>query len=254
MYSLNRRVSFVIAGVLCAGLMWTSSVIAQESRPKAPEKKEEASKPSAAADGAIDTIRKFIKKNSSGDAAKINRENKSWKTRLPKFPSVEFTSGKSYIWNIETNQGPIKVRFLPDNAPQHVANFIYLTELGFFDNLNFHRVIPAFMAQGGCPRGDGRGNPGYKFAGEYPRYESGELKRKHDKPGLLSMANAGAGTDGSQFFLTFVPTPWLDGKHTVFGEVTAGMDTLKKLEALGSPGRGVPKEPIKLVSATISVE
>jgi len=254
MFSSNRQFGTFIAVAICVGFFLTSSAIAQDSRPKTPEKKEEVEKPAEPVDEAIRIIRAFIVKNSSGDSPKINRENKSWKARLPKFPKVTTTPGKSYFWNITTNQGTVKVKFLPEIAPQHVTNFIYLTELGFFDGLNFHRVIPAFMAQGGCPRGDGRGNPGYRFAGEYPQNELGTLKTKHDRPGLLSMANAGAGTDGSQFFLTFVPTPWLDGKHTIFGEVTAGMDTLKKLEALGSPGRGAPKEPIKLVSATISVE
>ena len=102
----------------------------------------------------------------------------------------------------------------------HVTNFIYLTRLGFYDGLVFHRVIPSFMAQGGCPLGTGTGGPGYQFDGEFePEREA------RPAGGMLSMANAGPGTDGSQFFLTFVPTPWLDGKHTIFGEVVEGRRT-----------------------------
>jgi len=103
------------------------------------------------------------------------------------------------------------------------------------------------MAQGGCPLGTGTGDPGYRFGGEF------SPKVKHDKGGLLSMANAGPGTDGSQFFLTFVPTPWLDNKHTIFGEVVEGMDTLKKLEAAGSQG-GATSEPLKMEKVTVEVQ
>ena len=110
----------------------------------------------------------------------------------------------------------------------------------------FHRVISGFMAQGGCPLGTGTGSPGYKFGGEF------SPTVKHDVPGLLSMANAGPGTDGSQFFLTFVPTPWLDGKHTIFGRVVEGLDVLKVLEAVGSPS-GATSEPLKMEKVTIEV-
>jgi cyclophilin family peptidyl-prolyl cis-trans isomerase len=136
---------------------------------------------------------------------------------------------------------------MPDIAPMHVTSFMYLTQLGFYDGISFHRVISNFMAQGGCPLGTGTGSPGYQFEGEY------NDKVKHTKPGLLSMANAGPGTDGSQFFLTFVPTPWLDGKHTIFGEVTEGLDVLKKLEAAGSQS-GKTSEPLKMTKVTIEVK
>jgi cyclophilin family peptidyl-prolyl cis-trans isomerase len=105
-------------------------------------------------------------------------------------------------------------------------------------------VISDFMAQGGCPLGTGTGGPGYQYAGEFGRV-------KHDKPGLLSMANAGPGTDGSQFFLTFVATPWLDGKHSIFGEVVEGTETLRALEAAGSSS-GKTKEPLSIRAASIS--
>jgi cyclophilin family peptidyl-prolyl cis-trans isomerase len=128
----------------------------------------------------------------------------------------------------------------------HVTSFIYLTRLGFYDGLSFHRVIPGFMAQGGDPVGNGTGGPGYNFNGEF------SPNVKHDRGGLLSMANAGPGTDGSQFFLTFVETPWLDGKHTIFGKVVEGMETLKALEAVGTPN-GRTTEPLSMTKVTIEV-
>jgi peptidyl-prolyl cis-trans isomerase B (cyclophilin B) len=119
---------------------------------------------------------------------------------------------------IHTSKGDIHLRLLPDDAPTTVANFVNLSQRGFYDGLKFHRVIADFMIQGGCPRGTGTGGPGYKFEDECTP------KLKHDKPGKLSMANAGPGTNGSQFFITHVPTPWLDGKHTIFGEVLGPAD------------------------------
>ncbi len=178
--------------------------------------------------------------------AKIDKTNANWKSRLPKPTKVPFTSGKKYIWVLDTNKGVIEVQLLPDAAPMHVTSTIYLTDLGFYDGVIFHRVIPEFMAQGGDPTGSGRGGPGYQYDGEFGG-------AKHSKPGMLSMANAGPGTDGSQFFLTFVATPFLDGKHTVFGEVTKGMDTVKTLEKAGSPS-GTTKEKLEIKKATIRVE
>ena len=119
--------------------------------------------------------------------------------------------------------------------------------LGFYDGLSFHRVITNFMAQGGDPLGNGTGGPGYQFAGEF------DPNTKHDKGGKLSMAKAGPGTDGSQFFLTFVATPWLDGKHSIFGEVIEGLDALKALEAAGSPS-GRTSEPLRMEKVTIEVK
>ena len=117
-----------------------------------------------------------------------------------------------------TNKGTIHLRLFPEQTPITVANFVNLVQHKFYDGLKFHRVIPDFMIQGGCPQGTGTGGPGYKFKDECTR----ELK--HDKPGRFSMANAGPGTNGSQFFITHVPTPWLDGKHTIFGEVVGPAD------------------------------
>jgi cyclophilin family peptidyl-prolyl cis-trans isomerase len=194
----------------------------------------------AASDPAVAAIDKQIAD------AKIDKTNARWKERLPKPTKVSFTAGKKYIWVLDTNKGPIEVRLLPDSAPMHVTSTIYLTDLGFYDGVIFHRVIPGFMAQGGDPTGSGRGGPGYSYEGEFGG-------AKHDKPGMLSMANAGPGTDGSQFFLTFVPTGYLDGKHTVFGEVVKGMDTVKALEAAGSAS-GQTKEKLEIKKATIRVQ
>ena len=113
--------------------------------------------------------------------------------------------------NIHTNRGIINLELYPDKAPLTVASFANLSNRGYYDNLTFHRVIDNFMIQGGCPLGTGTGNPGYEFKDEF------DPNLKHDKPGILSMANSGPGTNGSQFFITHLPTPWLDNKHTVFG-------------------------------------
>ena len=119
----------------------------------------------------------------------------------------------------DTARGPIRVELLPDQAPLTVANFVNLARRGFYDGLGFHRVIADFMVQGGCPEGSGRGGPGYRFEDE-----TGNSVR-HER-GVLSMANAGPNTNGSQFFITHVATPWLDGKHTVFGKVVEGLDVV----------------------------
>lgn len=119
---------------------------------------------------------------------------------------------------LKTSKGDIKLRLFADQAPVTVANFVNLARRGYYDGLTFHRVIPDFMIQGGCPHGSGTGGPGYRFEDEC----TPELR--HDAPGKLSMANAGPGTNGSQFFITHVETPWLDGRHTVFGEVLESGD------------------------------
>ena len=125
---------------------------------------------------------------------------------------------------IETERGNITIELFEDDTPNTVANFISLAEQGYYDNLNFHRVIPDFMIQGGCPEGTGTGGPGYRFGDECMP------NRRHDAPGVLSMANAGPGTNGSQFFITHGAQPHLDGKHTVFGKVTDGLDTVNAIQ------------------------
>jgi peptidyl-prolyl cis-trans isomerase B (cyclophilin B) len=128
------------------------------------------------------------------------------------------------VARIETNKGTIRLRLEDEKVPKTVANFEKLATQGFYDGLKFHRVIPDFMIQTGCPQGTGTGGPGYKFADEFHK----ELK--HDGPGVLSMANAGPNTNGSQFFITHVATPWLDGKHSVFGRVLEGQDVVDSIQ------------------------
>ena len=178
---------------------------------------------------------------------KIDKSKANWKEHLPKPPKTSFDTSKTYKWLLETNLGNIGIRLMPDVAPMHVSSTVYLTKLGFYDDVVFHRVITGFMAQGGDPTGTGRGGPGYQYGGEF------DPNVKHDKGGLLSMANAGPGTDGSQFFLTFTPTAHLNGKHTIFGEVVEGMGTVKELEKRGSSS-GRPSEKLFIERATIVVE
>lgn len=178
--------------------------------------------------------------------AAIDRSKPDWRTRLPRPAAIAFAPGESWRARMATSKGEVVIRLLPDVAPMHVTSFAYLARLGFFDGLTFHRVITEFMAQGGCPLGTGTGGPGYKFDGEYSK------DVRHDRGGLLSMANAGPGTDGSQFFLTFVPTPWLDGKHSIFGRVEGDDATLRALEACGSPS-GRTTERLTIDKVTIEV-
>jgi len=141
---------------------------------------------------------------------------KQW-TKTPEF---KLDLRKKYSAILKTDLGDIEVTLFANKAPNTVNNFIFLAREGYYDNTIFHRVIQDFMAQAGDPTGTGRGGPGYSFRDEF------SAGLKHNKPGILSMANAGPNTNGSQFFITHVPTPWLDGKHTIFGEVTNGLDVL----------------------------
>ncbi len=177
-------------------------------------------------------------------AATVDKTNPNWKQQLSIPGMMEFKAGEKYYWDMETNMGNMSFLLFHEQTPMHASSTIYLTELGFYDEVVFHRVIPGFMAQGGDPTGTGRGGPGYRYEGEFPEGLS------HDRPGLLSMANAGPGTDGSQFFITFVPLQYLDGKHTIFGELVDGMETLKALAERGS-NSGQPTEELVINKATI---
>ena len=135
-------------------------------------------------------------------------------------PEMVIDPAKKYTATVSTDKGDMVIELFADKTPKTVNNFVFLAREGFYDNITFHRVIGDFMAQGGDPTGTGRGGPGYKFADEF------HPQLRHNKPGILSMANAGPGTNGSQFFITHVPTPHLDNRHSVFGQVTEGMDVL----------------------------
>jgi cyclophilin family peptidyl-prolyl cis-trans isomerase len=223
-----------VFSIAVAALLLSAAACPAEEKPMA---KGAAAKPRSA----VDEMDAFIEKQA------IDKSQPDWKTRLPQPPKLEFDAGKIYYWQLQTNKGAIKIKLRPEIAPMHVSSTIYLTRLGFYDGLKFHRVIPEFMLQGGDPLGNGRGGPGYKYAGEF------DPAAKHDRPGILSMANAGPGTDGSQFFITFVPTPHLDGRHTVFGEVVEGMGTVKEIEKSGTRS-GTPTEELLITDASIVVE
>jgi len=138
---------------------------------------------------------------------------------------------------LHTNHGPVEVEFFDDDAPKTVENFRKLAGDGFYDNLSFHRIIKDFMIQGGCPLGTGTGGPGYTF--------EDEINDHKVVRGALAMANAGPNTNGSQFFIvTTQEAPWLDGKHTVFGQVTNGMDNVDKIEGVATDARDMPEEPV----------
>jgi peptidyl-prolyl cis-trans isomerase B (cyclophilin B) len=138
---------------------------------------------------------------------------------------------------LHTNHGPVEVEFFDEDAPKTVENFRKLAADGFYDGLSFHRVIRDFMIQGGCPLGTGTGGPGYTF--------EDEINDHKVVRGALAMANAGPDTNGSQFFIvTTAEAPWLDGKHTVFGQVTNGMDTVDKIEGVQTDARDMPEEPV----------
>ena len=135
-------------------------------------------------------------------------------------PEMSIDPQKNYTATLVTDKGDIVLKLFAEKTPRTVNNFVFLAREGFYDGTIFHRVIADFMAQGGAPTGTGRGGPGYRFADEF------HPDLRHSKPGILSMANAGPNTNGSQFFITHIPTPWLDGKHSVFGEVIEGMEVL----------------------------
>ncbi len=167
--------------------------------------------------------------------------------------------GKDMIAVFDTNKGTFKVKLFAEKSPKTVENFVGLAEgtkewtdpktgekvkKPFYNGLIFHRVIPNFMIQGGCPVGQGTGGPGYRFDDE-----ANDLK--HSKPGMLSMANAGPNTNGSQFFVTVAATPWLDGRHTIFGEVVEGMDLIYDISKVRTGAMDRPIEPITIKTVTI---
>ena len=156
-------------------------------------------------------------------------------------PPMTIDPSKNYTAIFHTEKGDIKVTLFAEQAPKTVNNFVFLAREGFYDGTTFHRVIENFMAQGGCPHGTGTGGPGYKFEDE-----AGALGLKHDGPGVLSMANAGPNTNGSQFFITHVATPWLDGKHAVFGKVSEGMDIVMNLR-IRDPRESAPGDQLDSV-------
>ncbi|MBA3243863.1 MAG: peptidylprolyl isomerase [Actinobacteria bacterium] len=145
---------------------------------------------------------------------------------------------------LHTSEGPVEVELFPNEAPKTVENFTKLARDGFYDGLKFHRVIPDFMIQGGCPQGTGTGGPGYQFEDEFNEHKVVK--------GALAMANSGPGTNGSQFFIvTAEATPWLDGKHTVFGQVRSGQDVVDRISQADRDSRDMPKSEITIEKVEI---
>jgi cyclophilin family peptidyl-prolyl cis-trans isomerase len=156
-------------------------------------------------------------------------------------PEMGLKPGYDYHAVLVTSQGTVRVRLFAEEAPETVNNFVSLARNGYYDGTTFHRVIKDFMVQGGDPTGTGAGGPGYQIADEF------HPELRHDKPGVLSMANAGPNTGGSQFFITHVATPWLDDRHAVFGEVVEGMDVVNSIKERDPQRAREPGETIERV-------
>jgi cyclophilin family peptidyl-prolyl cis-trans isomerase len=163
---------------------------------------------------------------------------------------MQLTRGENRMPNrtarFATNHGDFTIELFEDRAPVTTKNFIDLVEKGYYDGLTFHRVIDGFMIQGGCPSGTGTGGPGYRIKDEF------HPELKHDGPGVLSMANAGPDTGGSQFFITLVATPWLDNRHAVFGRVVDGMDVVERIGKVRTGSQDRPVEPVTLDAVTVA--
>ena len=172
----------------------------------------------------------------------MNTDAKQWASP----PEIAIDPAKKYAAVISTDKGEITIQLYADKVPNIVNNFVFLARAGYYDGTYFHRVISSFMVQGGDPTGTGSGGPGYRFEDEF------DASLRHDQPGVLSMANAGPGTNGSQFFLTHVATPHLDDKHTVFGQIVAGLDVLMSIPERDPSKTDSPY--VTLQSGTISEE
>ena len=178
----------------------------------------------------------------------IDKQNPDWKLDIPRPPSVRFPRDLKLYWVLDTSAGVLKIELKPEYAPRHVSTAIYLSRIGFYDDTLFHRIVPKFMAQGGDPLGTGTGGPGFSYSGEFPK-----RPRTHDERGVVSAANSGPHTDGSQFFILFDEAAHLDGKHSIYGQVVEGWGTLGALERAGSQS-GKPTAKIWIRRATIVEE
>ncbi len=150
------------------------------------------------------------------------------------------------VVTLKTTLGEVALEIYADKAPKTAGNFLKLVREGFYNGLSFHRVIPGFMIQGGCPRGDGTGGPGYTIPDEF------HASLRHTGAGIVSMANAGPNTGGSQFFITLAATPWLDGRHAIFGRVVSGQGVVEKIAAVPRDPSDRPRSPVKIERATVS--
>lgn len=249
-----------LLAALLSPLLLARAMPAQGGRPARPDK------PAAAPDGAKKPVVKVPAAEPPKDdaitakdpvviaidkfrKAKVNAKRADWKSTLPAPPEQTFANDRDWFWHVETSKGTLQIRLLPEAAPKHVTSTIYLSRCGFYDGLSFPRILKGFMAQAGSPFDTQAGNAGYTLDGEF----LGD--QKHDRPGVLSAANSGQpNTDGSQFFLTFVPTPHLDGKHTVYGITVEGVDVLQAIEACGVDKDGEAlRERVTIVRTWIRV-
>ncbi|MGE5436723.1 MAG: peptidylprolyl isomerase [Syntrophothermus sp.] len=188
------------------------------------------------------------KNNESDNQGTDTSTTKNGQKQIMINPDEQLEKGKTYIAQIKTNMGDIEIELFADKTPKTVKNFVLLAKAGYYNGIIFHRVIDGFMIQGGDPTGTGAGGTsiyGEKFEDEI------NPALKHDAPGVLSMANAGPNTNGSQFFITLVPTPHLNGKHTVFGKVIKGMDIVQKIGKVKTDQRDRPLSPVTMEQVNI---
>ncbi len=181
--------------------------------------------------------------NTTGNTGSTNTNNNGGTMRYNQPPQMTIDVNKIYTATMKTEKGDIVVELYPAKAPKTVNNFVFLSREGFYNGVTFHRVIPGFMAQGGDPMGTGSGGPGYRF--------EDEISDLQHTTGVISMANSGPNTNGSQFFITYAPAHYLDGKHTVFGKVIKGMDVLNKLTPR-DPNQNPTTPGDKIISITIA--
>jgi len=189
------------------------------------------------------SVRIGVPCESSGDRtiSKQNGEKTMTEGTYDRPPEMALDPGKDYHANLVTEKGTVRVRLFAGEAPETVNNFVFLAREGYFDGTTFHRVIEGFMAQGGDPTGTGAGGPGYSIRDEF------HPELRHDRPGVLSMANRGPNTGGSQFFITHVATPWLDDRHAVFGEVVEGMEVVDALRERDPQSDSEPGDRVERV-------
>ena len=192
---------------------------------------------------AIATIQAYIDRNQQ--AKRPDKSKPEWRLETPMRPKVTFSATKAYVWTLETEFGPIQIKLRTDTAPEHAANAIYLTLLGFYDGLSIYRIAPGKALETGDPADDGKGGPQYAFSPE-------TRTAKHDRRGLVSAVSLGDSTDDSKFRITFAADPTILPISTIFGDVENGFDALKKLEELGTP-EGRPKRHVTIRRATISI-
>jgi cyclophilin family peptidyl-prolyl cis-trans isomerase len=233
---MHRRTAFPL-GALCLVALLAGAAAAEEKTTPAAEK--------AQTPAATETSNKATETPASTDAAKTATAVKETKTMEKASPA----SAANEIGVIETSMGTVKVKFFADAAPKAVENFKGLARKNYYNGIVFHRVIDNFMIQGGDPTGSGRGGQSLWNA---PFEDEFSPKYRFDRKGLLAMANAGPKTNGSQFFITLVPTPWLNDKHTIFGEVIEGMDVIEKIGKVAKGPGDKPVTPITMTKVTIA--